>query len=42
MTFAGIIFMKVPQSWVADVGLAVQMVDIGLKFTRNTDRIVSI
>ena len=39
---AGIIFMKVPQSWVADVGLAVQMVDIGLKFMRNTDRIVSI
>jgi len=39
---AGIIFMKVPQSWVADVGLAVQMVDIGLKFMRDTDRIVSI
>ena len=38
----GIIFTKVPQSWVADVGLAVQMVDIGLKFMRNTDRIVSI
>ena len=38
----GIIFTKVPQSWVADVGLAVQMVDIGLNFTRNTDRIVSI
>jgi hypothetical protein len=37
-----IIFMKVPQSWVADVAMAVQMVEIGLNFMRNTDRIVSI
>jgi hypothetical protein len=34
--------MKVPQSWVADVAMAVQLVDIGLKFMRNTDSIVSI
>jgi hypothetical protein len=38
----GIIFIKVPKSWVADVAMAVQMVDIGLRFMRNTDRIVSI
>jgi hypothetical protein len=37
-----IIFLKVPQSWVADVAMAVQMVDVGHKFMGNTDRIVSI
>jgi hypothetical protein len=34
--------MALYERWVADVAIAVQMVDIGLKFIRNTDRIVSI
>lgn len=38
----GIIFIKVPQSWISDLETAVAMVEAGSKFFRNTDRIVSI
>jgi hypothetical protein len=38
----GIIFMKVPQSWISDAEMAVAMVEAGHKFLRNTNRIVSI
>ena len=37
-----IIFMKVPQSWIEDVAVAVAMEGIGRELMRNTDRIVSI
>jgi hypothetical protein len=39
---AGIIFMKVPQSWISELGVAAAMVNVGQEFFRNTDRIVSI
>jgi hypothetical protein len=37
-----IIFVKVPQSWIADVGMAVAMVETGRKFLRKTGRVVAI
>ncbi len=39
---AGIIFMKVPQSWLIDINTTVSMVNVGHDFLRNTDRVVSI
>jgi hypothetical protein len=39
---AGIIFMKVPQSWLTDIHTAISMVNLGQDFLRNTDRVVSI
>ena len=39
---AGIIFMKVPQSWITDLAVAVPMVNVGREFLKHTDRVVSI
>jgi hypothetical protein len=38
----GVIFLKVPQSWVADTAIAAEMVSEGQRFFRNTDRIISV
>ena len=38
----GAIFLKVPQSWVADTAIAAEMVQRGPAFFRNTDRIISV
>ena len=38
----GAIFLKVPQSWVADTAIAAKMVSEGQRFFRNTDRIISV
>jgi hypothetical protein len=38
----GAIFLKVPQSWVAETATAAEMVSEGQRFFRNTDRIISV
>jgi hypothetical protein len=38
----GAIFLKVPQSWVADTAIAAEMVSEGQRFFRNTDRSISV
>jgi hypothetical protein len=38
----GIVFVKVPQSWIADVGNAIAMVEAGRRFLRKIGRIVAV
>lgn len=38
----GVIFLKVPQAWIADASVVAAMVDEGRRFLRNTGRIISI
>ena len=38
----GVIFLKVPQSWIEDTAVATQMVREGERFFRNTNRIISV
>jgi hypothetical protein len=38
----GIIFVKTPQSWIADVQTANALVNVGSEFLRRTSRIVSV
>ena len=39
---AGIIFMKVPQTWIETIAMATEIVDVARGFMRNTGRIISI
>jgi hypothetical protein len=39
---AGLIFVKVPQTWINDINMAAALVAVGREFLQNTNRVVSI